>query len=254
MIRRYELTDEQFAEIADLLPKPGRRGGRWNDHRTTLTASSGGFTAEHSGARCPSVMASGRACTSASTSGGLTAPWAASLHACTGASTQRAAWTSSFGASRHQHPRQPCGGRGEAGKNQPYDPAEQTLGRSRGGWGTKTHLVVDGHGRPLAATITAGQAHERKPAAPTLEQVRLPNVKGRPTCRPRKLAGDKGYSCPAVRAYLRRRGILPVIPTRKNQRGNPRFDQAAYKRRNVIERCVGWLKENRQLATRPGWL
>ncbi len=136
------------------------------------------------------------------------------------------------------------------GKNQPYDPAEQALGRSRGGWGTKIHLVVDGHGIPLAATITAGQAHESKQAAPTLEQVRLPNGKGRPTCRPKKLAGDKGYSYPAVRAYLRRRGILPVIPTRKNQRQNPRFDQVTYKKRNVIERCVGWLKENRQLATR----
>ena len=126
----------------------------------------------------------------------------------------------------------------------------QALGRSRGGWGSKVHLVVDGHGVPLAATITAGQAHESKHAAATLEKVRLPNGKGRPQRRPRKLAGDKGYSYPAVRAYLRRRGILPVIPTRKNQRSNPRFDRTTYRQRNVIERCVGWLKENRQLATR----
>lgn len=109
---------------------------------------------------------------------------------------------------------------------------------------------MDGGGIPLAATVTAGQAHESKQVAATLEAVRLPNGKGRPTCRPRKLAGDKAYSHPAVRAYLRRRGILPVIPTRKNQQRNPRFDAATYKKRNVIERCVGWLKENRQLATR----
>lgn len=61
----------------------------------------------------------------------------------------------------------------------------------------------------------------------------------------------KGYRDPAVRAYLRRRGTLPVIPTRKDQRSNPRFDRATYRQRNVIERCGGWLKENRQLATRP---
>ena len=140
-------------------------------------------------------------------------------------------------------------GRG-GGKNQPYEPAVQALGRSRGGWGTKLHLVVDGHGTPLAATITAGEAHESRLAAATLEQVRLPKARGRPRTRPRKLAGDKAYSYPAVRAYLRRRGILPVIPTRSNQRTNPRFDRATYKKRNVIERCVGWLKENRQLATR----
>ena len=126
----------------------------------------------------------------------------------------------------------------------------QALGRSRGGWGTKVHLVVDGHGIPLAATITAGQAHESKQMAATLEQVHLRGGKGRPRTRPKKLAGDKGFSYPAVRAYLRRRGILPVIPTRKNQRANPRFDQATYRQRNVVERSVSWLKENRQLATR----
>ena len=109
---------------------------------------------------------------------------------------------------------------------------------------------MDGHGIPLTATITAGQAHESKHAATTLEQVRLPNGKGRPSCRPKRLAGDKGYSYPRVRVYLHRRGILPVIPTRKDQRANPRFDRATYRRRDVVERCVGWLKENRQLATR----
>lgn len=36
MTRRYELKDEEFALIADLLPPTGRPGGRWNDHRTTL--------------------------------------------------------------------------------------------------------------------------------------------------------------------------------------------------------------------------
>ena len=124
------------------------------------------------------------------------------------------------------------------------------MGRSRGGFGTKIHLVVDGHGVPLAATLSAGEAHESKHMAATLESVRLPGKKGRPRRRPKRLAGDKGYSYPAVRAYLRRRGILPVIPTRRNQQTNPRFDKAAYRRRNVAERCVGWLKENRQLATR----
>jgi len=33
--RRYELTDEQWALIAPLMPKT-KPGGRWNDHRTTL--------------------------------------------------------------------------------------------------------------------------------------------------------------------------------------------------------------------------
>ncbi len=41
-----------------------------------------------------------------------------------------------------------------------------------------------------------------------------------------------------------------MIPTRKDQRGNPTFDKAAYQRRNVIERCMGWLKESRRVGTR----
>ena len=36
MIRRFELTDKPFALIEDLLPVRGKRGGRWNDHRSTL--------------------------------------------------------------------------------------------------------------------------------------------------------------------------------------------------------------------------
>jgi hypothetical protein len=34
------------------------------------------------------------------------------------------------------------------------------LGRSRGGFGTKLHLVGDGRGIPLGATISAGRRHE----------------------------------------------------------------------------------------------
>ena len=41
-----------------------------------------------------------------------------------------------------------------------------------------------------------------------------------------------------------------MIPTRKDQAANPRFDKAGYKRRNVIERCMGWIKENRRVGAR----
>ena len=131
------------------------------------------------------------------------------------------------------------------------EPGDHALGRSRGGFGTKLHLVVDSHGIPLAAVVSAGQTHESKYVEPTLRAVRLrPRHGGPPRTRPRRLAGDKGYSYARVRGYLRRRGIRAVIPTRKDQRPNPRFDKPTYRRRNVIERLVGWLKESRRLATR----
>lgn len=99
--------------------------------------------------------------------------------------------------------------------------------------------------------MTAGQAHESKLLEPVLETVRIKRAgRGRPRRRPRRLAGDKGYSYPRVRRYLRRRGIKAAIPTRVDQRRNPRLDKQAYRRRNVVERCVSWLKENRRLASR----
>ena len=36
MPRRHELTDPQYERIKPILPENGRRGGQWNDHRTTL--------------------------------------------------------------------------------------------------------------------------------------------------------------------------------------------------------------------------
>jgi transposase len=49
---------------------------------------------------------------------------------------------------------------------------------------------------------------------------------------------------------LRRRGIVAVIPTRQDRRRDPRSEKETYRRRDVVERCVGWLKENRRIGTR----
>ncbi len=127
------------------------------------------------------------------------------------------------------------------------------MGRSRGGFGSKIHLVSDGNGLPLAAEVTAGQRHESKETERVLDQVRIPQRRGRPRCRPVKLAGDKGYSYARVRRWLRQHGIRAVIQRRKDQRpddGRVKFDRDTYKRRAVVEQCVGWLKESRAVATR----
>ena len=41
-----------------------------------------------------------------------------------------------------------------------------------------------------------------------------------------------------------------MIPTRRDQRPDPSFSRRAYRRRNVVERLLGWLKESRRVATR----
>lgn len=72
------------------------------------------------------------------------------------------------------------------------------------------------------------------------------------------MLADRAYSYPLYRRYLRRRGIPCTIPERSDHRrvrarhaGRPlTFDAQAYKRRNVVERCVNRLKQFRALATR----
>ncbi|WP_406694689.1 IS5 family transposase [Singulisphaera sp. Ch08] len=161
---------------------------------------------------------------------------------------------------RHHRPCQQGGGRwGEkagAGsrrlsgrkETQLQEPPDHALGRSRGGFGTKVHLVCDRHGFIVAIHVTAGQAHESKALEPTMARRLFHRRKGQ-SRGPIRLAGDKGYSYPRIRRWCRRR-IEAVIPTRSNQSRDERFDKATYQQRNIIERVVGWYKEYRSLGTR----
>jgi transposase len=129
------------------------------------------------------------------------------------------------------------------------EPPDHALGRSRGGFGTKVHLVCDSHGFVVAIHVTAGQTHESKGFEPTMARQLLPRRRGQGRW-PDHLAGDKGYSYPGIRRWCRRRRIGAVIPTRKDQPREAGFDKAKYRRRNVIERVIGWYKEYRALGTR----
>ena len=53
-----------------------------------------------------------------------------------------------------------------------------------------------------------------------------------------------------IRDDLVERGIEPVIPPRSNRKTQIEYDREAYKRRNLIERCVNRLKQFRRIATR----
>ena len=62
--------------------------------------------------------------------------------------------------------------------------------------------------------------------------------------------GDRSYSSHAARQGLRRRGIRPIIPQKRNERPNYLMDWSRYRERNRIERLVNRLKQNRRIATR----
>jgi transposase len=133
---------------------------------------------------------------------------------------------------------------------------------------SKIHLVADGRARPLAFLLTPANVNDTSMMIETLERVRVPRLDasggptgGRPRTRPERVIADKGYPSRANRDYLAQRGIKATIPDRADQHANrtrkgstggrpPAFDTAIYRRRNVVERCIGHLKKWRGIAMR----
>jgi len=113
-------------------------------------------------------------------------------------------------------------------------------------------LRTDRHGKPITWTLTPGQTHEATQVAALLEQGAVARSgRGRPRLRPNRVAGDKGYTGRRIRGYLRHRGIGAVIPRQRHEpRRGVRFDRAAYRERNQIERTINRLKQYRAIATR----
>ena len=103
----------------------------------------------------------------------------------------------------------------------------------------------------MTHVLTAGQRHEATQVPALLEQGAVARLRGRPRLRPDRAAGDKGYTGRPVRTYLRQRGIGAVIPRRSTEsRRGVRFDRAAYRERNRVERLINRLKQHRAIATR----
>ena len=131
---------------------------------------------------------------------------------------------------------------------------EQALGRSRGGFTTKLHLICDAKGTPLAFSLTPGNIHDVT-AFDELFATCMGQLRAYGWNQHVKLvACDKGYDSDRVRELCRANGLEPVIPRRRGPQGqdrsDPRFDKKTYRKRNHVERCIGWLKENRRMSTR----
>ena len=131
-----------------------------------------------------------------------------------------------------------------------HEPSDHALGLSRGGIGTKLHLAVEKRGLPLGFVLTTGNAHEAPMFEPLMARARM----ARPRLGlPDSLAADKAYVASEIDAWLRRRGVQALIPPRSNQQNAAAWTagkKKGYRGRNVVERCVGRLKEFRRLVTR----
>lgn len=104
--------------------------------------------------------------------------------------------------------------------------------------------MTDARGVPLGALLSAGQSHESAFFEKLMDTVRIAGRR-----RPDSVAGDKGYSYPRIRRWCSRRGIEAVIPARSDQ-PRVRLSRRKYRKRNTVERCIGWLKCCRRIATR----
>ena len=65
-----------------------------------------------------------------------------------------------------------------------------------------------------------------------------------------KVLADRGYDSNAFRTFLYSQNCTPVIPGKKNRKLPVIHDEELYKRRGLIERIFGKIKENSRLSMR----
>ena len=117
--------------------------------------------------------------------------------------------------------------------------AEQALGKSRGGFGTKIHVRVNGLGLPTQFLLTPGQAADVTQGEALVAGTAAAVV-----------IADRGYDSRAVVAAVERTGAEAVIPTQKNRKVQRDIDRERYKDRNLVERFWAKAKQYRRVATR----
>jgi hypothetical protein len=92
------------------------------------------------------------------------------------------------------------------------------IGKTRGGWGTKIHAVVDALGYPRDIKITEGQINDNIPAIELLKGKISENV-----------IADKAYDTDEIRSELKRTGKQAVIPNSAKRSQKYSYDIDVYK-------------------------
>ena len=113
------------------------------------------------------------------------------------------------------------------------------IGKSRGGWTTKIHAIVDSKGRPLKILVTEGQRDDSKMALEMLKDYAFDPI-----------IGDKAYDTNAIRVFLKIHGGTSVIPSQSKRIRQIPYNKRSYKKRNLVECFFQRIKEWRKLATR----
>ncbi|WP_226462176.1 IS5 family transposase [Hydrogenophaga taeniospiralis] len=129
------------------------------------------------------------------------------------------------------------------GTGAPKKNGPQSIGKSRGGWNTKIHMVAADARTAVTFSLSPGQAHD----AP--EGRRLLSSLG-PTSRPVHLLMDRAYEGNETRQLALDLGFVPVVPPMKTRIEPWEYDREMYKRRNEVERLFRRLKGYRRIFSR----
>lgn len=116
----------------------------------------------------------------------------------------------------------------------------QALGRSKGGFSTKIHALVDGLGYPIDFVLTGGQRHEVTQAELLLTGHKSDYV-----------IADKAYDSDDLRDFiLSDVEAIPVIPPRSSRTESIDYDQHLYQVRYLVECFFNKIKWLRRLFSR----
>ena len=119
----------------------------------------------------------------------------------------------------------------------------QSIGKSRGGWYAKIHMVSANGRQAMIFRLSGGQAHDA-PEGRALPESWADPVAGAPPAMDRACEGDE------TRQLVRDIGMTPVVPPKANRKVKWEYDRKTYKLRNEIERLFRRFKGCRRLFTR----
>jgi transposase len=115
----------------------------------------------------------------------------------------------------------------------------QALGRSKGGFTTKIHALVDALGLPIKFILTPGQSSEIKHAPELIKDIRDANI-----------LGDKAFDCDEFINQIISQNCTPVIPPRSNRKVPRDVDYYLYKERHLVECFFSKVKHFRRIFSR----
>ena len=116
---------------------------------------------------------------------------------------------------------------------------QEALGRSKGGFTTKIHAMVDALGNPLKFILTSGQRNDITQADSLIKNTSNTTV-----------IADKGYDANSLILTIEEHQSTAVIPPKKNRKVQKEYDKHIYKQRHLIECFFGKIKHYRRIFSR----